>query len=255
MCAFPAVEASVRVVSLEEQQQGPAAVAKCLAEEASLNRDQLGFVAMIAVTLQSAWEALPAAANGILPKNETLLRSLLIGGGGCGKTRIINRVLRPLFSAFFGPNAVQTQAPSNKAARQIHGKTMHSANKLRVDSSLRTVHLRLTSATRKSLELSTVPLGAMILDEFSQCIGQMLHADSLRKTYGRQSAYDLELHRYAEPQETWGRMPVVIIAGMLFFFFWGGVMCGSLWSVFSRSFSYCDYSMVFLHKKERWIEL
>ena len=44
----------MRVVSLEEQQQGAAAVAKCLAEEASLNRDQLGFVAMIAVTLQSA---------------------------------------------------------------------------------------------------------------------------------------------------------------------------------------------------------
>ena len=142
---------------------------------------------------------------------------------------------------------MQTQAPSNKAARQIHGKTMHSANKLRVDSSLRTVHLRLTSTTRKSLELGTVPLGAMILDEFSQCIGQMLHSDSLRKTYGRQSAYDLELHRYAEPRETWGRMPIVIIAGMLFF----GVMCGSLWSVFSRSFSYCDCSMVFLHKKER----
>ena len=99
--AFPAVEASVRVVSLEERQQGPAAVAKCLAEEASLNRDQLGFVAMIAVTLQTAWEALPASANGMLPKNETMFRCLLIGGGGCGKTRIINRVLRPLFSGFF----------------------------------------------------------------------------------------------------------------------------------------------------------
>ena len=217
--AFPSLEASARVVSVEERQRGPAVVAKCLAEEASLNRDQLGFVAMIAVTLQSAWEALPASAHGMLPKNETMFRCLLIGGGGCGKTRIINRVLRPLFSAFFGANAVQTQAPSNKAARQIHGKTMHSANKLRVDSSLRTVHLRLTATTRKSLELSTVPLGAMILDEFSQCIGQMLHADSLRKTYGRQSAYDLELHRYAEPQETWGRMPFVIIAGVSCVFF------------------------------------
>ena len=99
--ALPAVEASVRVVSLEERQlQGPAAVAKCLAEEASLNRDQLGFVAMVAVTLQSAWEALPASANGMLPENETMLRCLLIGGGCCGKTCIINRVLRPLFSAF-----------------------------------------------------------------------------------------------------------------------------------------------------------
>ena len=113
-------------------------------------------MAIIAATLQSAWEILPATANGSLPKHEALVRCLLIGGGGCGKTQIINRVLRPLFSAFFGPNAVQTQAPSNKAARQIHGKTTHTVNKLRVESSLLTVHLRLTSTTRTSLELSTV---------------------------------------------------------------------------------------------------
>ena len=57
MSAFPTAVPSVRVVSLEERQQGPAVVAKRLAEEASLNRDQLGFVAMIAVTLQSAFES------------------------------------------------------------------------------------------------------------------------------------------------------------------------------------------------------
>ena len=122
--------------------------------------------------------------------------------------------LRPLFQAFFGEDGVQTQAPSNKAARQIHGKTTHTANKLQMDASLRTVHLRLTANTRKTLERSTTPLGAMILDEFSQCIGQMLHADALRKTYGRQSACNLEVHKYAEPLETWGRTPVVVIAGV-----------------------------------------
>ena len=206
-------EASVRVVSLEERARGPVAVAQMLADEAGLNRDQLGFVAIVAITLQGAWNMLPAAANGMLRRDKVLLRCLLVGGGGCGKTRIINRVLRPLFQAFFGEDAVQTQAPSNKAARQIHGKTMHAANKLQMDASLRTVHLRLTPSTRKTLERSATPLGAMILDEFSQCIGQMLHADALRKTYGRQSAYNLEVHKYAEPLETWGRMPVVVIAG------------------------------------------
>eukprot|EP00438_Fugacium_kawagutii_P025227 Skav230240 [mRNA] locus=scaffold1818:78429:87690:+ [translate_table: standard] len=206
-------QASVRLITLEERARGPAFVAKKLAEEASLNRDQLGFVAIVAVALQSAWVVLPAERDGTLPKDKALLRCLLVGGGGCGKTRIINQVLRPLFLAFFGDHAVQTQAPSNKAARQIHGKTLHSANKLTRDSSLRTVHLRLSTKVRKALELSTSPLGAVIIDEFSQCIGQMFHADALRKTYGRQSAYNLELHRYAEPLETWGRMPVVVVAG------------------------------------------
>ena len=206
-------EASVRVVSLEERARGPVAVARMLADEAGLNRDQLGFVAIVAVALQGAWNTFPTTANGMLRKDKVLLRCLLVGGGGCGKTRVINKVLRPLFQAFFGEDAVQTQAPSNKAARQIYGKTMHTANKLQMDASLRTVHLRLTPSTRKTLERSTTPLGAMILDEFSQCIGQMLHADALRKTYGRQSAYNLEVHKYAEPLETWGRMPVVVIAG------------------------------------------
>ena len=206
-------EASVRVASLAERARGPVAVAQMLADEAGLNRDQRGFVAIVAVALQGAWAMLPVAANGMLRKDKVLLRCLLVGGGGCGKTRIINRVLRPLFQAFFGEDAVQTQAPSNKAARQIHGKTMHAANKLQMDASLRTVHLRLTTSTRKTLERSATPLGAMILDEFSQCIGQMLHADALRKTYGRQSAYNLEVHKYAEPLETWGRTPVVVIAG------------------------------------------
>ena len=207
-------KASVRVVSLDERARGPVAVAQMLAAEAGLNRDQLGFVAIVAVALQSAWSTLPASANGMIQEDKVLLRCLLVGGGGCGKTRIINLVLRPLFQAFFGEDGVQTQAPSNKAARQIHGKTMHTANKLQMDASLRTVHLRLTANTRKTLERSTTPLGAMILDEFSQCIGQMLHADALRKTYGRQSAYNLEVHKYAEPLETWGRMPVVVIAGV-----------------------------------------
>lgn len=122
-------------------------------------------------------------------------------------------VLRPLFEAVFGDGSMQAQAPSNKAARQIHGRTMHSANKLRKDSSLRTVHLRVSAETRKALECNTVPLAAIVIDEFSQCIGQMLHADALRKSYGRQRALGLELHRYAELDESWGRMPVVVISG------------------------------------------
>ena len=208
--------ADVRVASLEERLRGPAAAAKILAEEAALNRDQLGLIAVVTNVLQQAWNALPPSSQTQLRKDDTLLRCLLVGGGGCGKTRIINRVLRPLFAAFFGSDAAQTQAPSNKAARQIHGKTVHSANKRGIDASLRTVRLRLSPATRKALEHSTTPLGAMILDEFSQCNGHMLHADALRKTYGRQAAYALDLHRYAESMETWGRMPAVVIAGWVY---------------------------------------
>ncbi|CAK9022774.1 unnamed protein product [Durusdinium trenchii] len=206
-------EAVVRLVAADLRLRGPAAVAKVLADRATLNRDQLGFVAIVAKILQDAFESLPPSGDGMLAKDRVLLRCLLVGGGGCGKTRIINMVLRPLFEAVFGDGSMQALAPSNKAARQIHGRTMHSANKLRKDSSLRTVHLRVSAETRKALECNTVPLAAIVIDEFSQCIGQMLHADALRKSYGRQRALGLELHRYAELDESWGRMPVVVISG------------------------------------------
>ena len=47
---------------------------------------------------------------------------LLLGGGGCGKTRIVNLVLTALFMEFWGERGIVKAAPSNKAARGILGK-------------------------------------------------------------------------------------------------------------------------------------
>ena len=41
-------------------------------------------------------------ARAVLPLVGTPVRLLLVGGGGCGKTRIFNVVLVPLLEAFFG---------------------------------------------------------------------------------------------------------------------------------------------------------
>ena len=44
----------------------------------------------------------------------TRVRLLLVGGGGgCGKTQIINRVHLPLLEAFYGPQGVMKEASSN----------------------------------------------------------------------------------------------------------------------------------------------
>ena len=162
-------------VRLEDAvERGPAAAAKVLCEAAGLNADQRAFVALLASRMQRQFDALPPSAQGRLPKDTVIFRGLLVGGGGCGKTRIINQVLRPLLTSFYGAGGVQTQAASNKAARLIGGKTMHTANKLRAESSLRTVYLRLTAETRRALEASASRLGALIIDEFSQCIAQPL---------------------------------------------------------------------------------
>ena len=52
-----------------------------------------------------------------------------------GKLGIFNKVLVPLLVAFYGPQGVMKEASSNKVARLLRGKTMHTANKLQGSSS------------------------------------------------------------------------------------------------------------------------
>ena len=163
----PAV-ASVELFDAEDMLAGPGKVAWKLCQAATLNVDQTRAVALIAQPMQAAWERAREAAeltarNGggrgqaeearlVMPFVGTLVRLLLVGGGGCGKTRIFNMVLVPLLEAFYGPQGVMKEASSNKAARLLHGKTMHAANKLHGGSSLRTVHLRVKEELVRKLQ-------------------------------------------------------------------------------------------------------
>ena len=108
--------------------EGPLALASALARAATLNADQMGAVALVASAMQTAWEAQgrPERVQAI----GRLLRMFPSGGGGCGKTRIVNLVLTALFTEYWGPRGVVKVAPSNKAARGILGKTLHAAAKL-----------------------------------------------------------------------------------------------------------------------------
>ena len=103
---------------------GPVSVAKVLVEAATLNQDQQGPVALIAQEMQTAWERQSKPTQ--MDPAGRIVRMLLIGGGGCGKTRIINLVLTALFIQFWGPRGCVKTAPSNKAARGILGKTLHA---------------------------------------------------------------------------------------------------------------------------------
>ena len=109
--------------------QGPLALAKALARAATLNADQMGAVALVADAMQTAWGE-QGRPERMKPTGRLLRMLLLGGGGGCGKTRIVNLVLTILFTEYWGPRGVVKAAPSNKAARGILGKTLHAAAKL-----------------------------------------------------------------------------------------------------------------------------
>jgi hypothetical protein len=51
---------------------------------------------------------------------------LLHGPGGSGQSEVI-QIVRKIAERFFGPQACEVTAPSNSAARNINGDTIHSA--------------------------------------------------------------------------------------------------------------------------------
>ena len=69
--------------------------------------------------------------------------------------------------------------------------------------SLQTARLRLNAQTQKKMMRLTGTLGVDVIDELGCVSGTLLHADALRKTYGRSLRYDLEPTAYMKPQETW----------------------------------------------------
>jgi len=79
--------------------------------------------------------------------------------------------------------------------------------------SLQTARLRLNAQSRKKLERLTGDLGIDVTDEVGAVPANLLHADALRKSYGRSLRHGLDPTNYMKPSETWGRVPVKILSG------------------------------------------
>ena len=189
---------------------GPVAFAKHLVEAATLNQDQRAPVALIAKDMQIAWEKQGKPQH--MKPHGKILRMLLLGGGGCGKSRIVNLVLTALFLQFWGPRGCVKAAPSNKAARGILGRTLHVVAKLG-GGSLTMLNLRCNAAAQSALAYLWVSCGAFIIDEAAQGAAALYHAVALRSCYGRASAHGVEASDYAEPSQTFGAMPIVVECG------------------------------------------
>ena len=208
--ALPPGPSYGRSCTLTVSGQGPPTLARALARAATLNANQMGTVALVANAMQTAWEE-QGRPERMQPPGR-LLRMLLLGGGGCGKTRIINLVLTALFTEYYGPRGVVKAAPSNKAARGILGKTLHAACKIGT-SAMDVQSLSCGEKAKAALASLWVPAGALIIDEASQGTTAVYHALTLRSTYGHAAAHGLDIAPYAEPATTFGSMPIVVECG------------------------------------------
>ena len=91
---------------------------------------------------------------------------------------------------------------------------LHMANGLQGTSSLLTPHLRLSAQNKTASERRNGPLGAKIFDECSQYTARFWHADCYRPAAAREAVHPtVKCEEYADPEHTWGDLPVVIVCG------------------------------------------
>jgi hypothetical protein len=131
-----------------------------------------------------------------MPNDLGLPRVCVIGGGGCGKTTIMQEVVVPTLRTFF--SKVVLSAPSNRAARGFdpRAKTIHSVTGMRPQDSFRTSRLHIkNNQTRKRMDANQTHAGAWVRDDALQTAAPLFHARSPRTTYASASAYKLEVAR------------------------------------------------------------
>ena len=115
-----------------------------------------------------------------------LPRILIIGGGGCGKTTIMQVVVVPTLRTFF--QSVVLTAPSNRAARGFDpsAKTLHSIAGMKPHDSMRISNLHIRSdQMRKRMDANQTYAGGWVHDEALQTAATLFHAAALRTTYAR----------------------------------------------------------------------
>jgi hypothetical protein len=148
----------------------------------------------------------------LLPNDLGLPRTLIVGGGGCGKTTMLLEVICPTYATFF--ERIARATPSNKSARLFMAKTIHGLNGLTPADSLRTATIRIhNEKTRRRTQAVHVRSGALFIDEFSQLQAMLYHANNLFWSVARQPRYNLKLEDYARPRETAGRVSKIILSG------------------------------------------
>ena len=83
----------------------------------------------------------------LLPNDLGLPRALIAGGGGCGKTTMLQTIICPTYETFF--ERADRATPSTKAARLFKAKTVHSLNGFKPSDSLRTVNICIKTDTMR----------------------------------------------------------------------------------------------------------
>ena len=197
------------------QDASPAGLAWQMLKNHTATEDQMDFVALVVEPIQKAWLDKPLSEDKLSPvAAKHFVRLLGLGGGGCGKSWMLNKMIRPVIERFFdGHNAYLPLCATNAGARNIQGRTLHVATGLGATSSLKITALHVTHSERKKLECVCKNTACLALDEISQVGGPLFHATSLRFSFARETCHNLRLENYLQTCQTFGAIFAVILLG------------------------------------------
>ena len=159
-------QAQAALVDLDGLLGSPRDVAWRLLREAGANEEQVLATALVALPLERAWQERrhsEESENLEMPLDQAIFRGVFVGGGGCGKTHVINKIVKPLLRRFYGDACCMTVAPSNKAARLVEGRTLHAAFGLAAAATFKTSRLKPQGKTAKTLECRFARVAALVL--------------------------------------------------------------------------------------------
>ena len=128
------------------------------------NEEQIDAMSLMTWPVEQAWRS-STQSSFKMPNDLGLPRILIIGGGGCGKTTLMQVVVVPTLQTFF--SRVVLTAPSNRAARGFHpsAKTLHSIASMKPQDSMRTSSLGIKSdQMRKRMDANQTHAGAWVHD-------------------------------------------------------------------------------------------
>ena len=85
-----------------DQHKSPATVAWALMQKNTASEDQINFMSLLVAPMQKAWLERPCGTHVLPPVSNThYCRVIGLGGGGCGKSWMLNRMIRPLIRICF----------------------------------------------------------------------------------------------------------------------------------------------------------
>ena len=202
-----------------DQHKSPATVAWALMQKNTASEDQINFMSLLVAPMQKAWLERPCGTHVLPPVSNThYCRVIGLGGGGCGKSWMLNRMIRPLIRICFTASILITLfAPQMLEHGGFSAEPfMQLAASEPKPLCTHTPALLLTGDTKKRLESALQHVACVAGDEVSQVSAPLLHASNLRFMYARMWKHSLNAALYMQPSNWYGKTFAVLLLGDFF---------------------------------------